>query len=160
MVEENKILKNNIIEYFKECNIEIPSEVKEAIDQVFEEFEFISNEDDDANIYMKEDILDFQDDLTITNAYNIVIDGISAGVYKATYTYYGDVDYVVNERTDLEYKKEVIETLTDFQYSNKTTIKDPSNWIVTVAESINWGDGDYTRIPKLYIYCPHKGDSE
>lgn len=157
MVEENKVLKENILNYFKECNVDIPSDVEEALNQVFDEFEFISNDDDDANIYMEEDILDFQEDLTITNAFNIVVDGISSGVYKATYTYIGEVDYVVNERTDLEYKKEVVETLVEFNYSNKTTIKDPTKWIITVAESIHWGDGDYTRIPKLYIYCPHKG---
>jgi hypothetical protein len=154
MTKENENLRTNIIEFFKSNDIHLETNILGALDQVFEEFEFIAPDGDDAVIYMKEDITDFQEDLTFVNAYNIKINGISSGIYHATYTYTGDVDYVVNEKTDLMYNDEVVENLLDFNYNNKTTIKNPNEWIIVVVETIQWMDGEYTRIPKLHIYCP------
>ena len=156
MTDENKKLKEGILNILKDNGIEPATNILGALDQVFDEFEFISSGGDDAFLYMKSDILEFQEDMTFTNAYNIVVDGISSGVYNATYTYTGDIDYVVNEQTDLMYKNEVIETLVEFKYQNKTKVKNPDEWVITVVETIHFGDGDYSRIPKLYIYCPYE----
>ena len=156
MTQENENLRTNIIEFFKSNDVTMETNILGALDQVFEEFEFISPDGDDAVIYMKDDILDFQEDTTFINAYNIKVDGISSGIYHATYTYTGEVDYIVNEKTDLMYKDEVIETLVDFQYSTKSQIKNPNDWVIVVVETMQWMDGQYTRIPKLHIYCPFK----
>ena len=157
MSEENQKLKENLFNYFAEENIEVNEEIKQCFDDVFDQFEFISHEDDDVNIYMEEDVIDFESDLTMRNAFNIVVDGISSGVYQSSYTYYGDIQYVTNETTDLMYKNEVIEKLIDFNYDAQTKIKNTKDWVITVIETITWQNGDYMRIPKLYIYCPYKG---
>lgn len=160
MSEENVTLKENLFNYFNEEHIEVNDEIKQCLDDVFEQFEFISHEDDDVNIYMLDDVVDFESDLTMHNAFNIVVDGISSGVYQSSYTFYGDIEYVTNETTDLMYKNEVVEKLLDFNYNSQTKIKNEKDWVITVVETIRWQNGDYTRIPKLYIYCPYKGSDE
>lgn len=156
ILEENINLKNNLNKFFEDGNIEIADDVKEALEEVFSEFEFISLENDDVSIYFKDDLEEFESDLTLTNVLAIPVDGISSGVWNSTYTYYGDVNYVVNEKTDLVYQNKTVETLTDFGYENKTEVVDPNKWVITVLEKIDWHDGDYARVPKLYIYCPLK----
>lgn len=157
MDERSKQLKESVLNYFKELNITLEPRILESFDQAFDDFDFISQENDDVNIYMKEDINEFQDDLTMTNAYDIVIDGISSGIYNATYTYIDNIEYITNEKTDLRYKDEVIEELVNFQYTRKTKVIDPNEWVISVKETITWTNGDYIRMPKLYIYCPYEG---
>lgn len=157
MTTENKELYNQVLEYFKSNNITIPQNILTCIDQAFDEFEFI-DEDNSVNLYFKEDAETFENDLTITNANNININGMSSGVYTATYTYTDNVDYIVNEKTDLMFDNEVIETTVDIMSTERSVMESESDWVIVVAETISYGDGDFTRIPRLYIYSPVSGE--
>lgn len=157
MTNDNKELYNQVLEYFKSNNIVIPQNILDFIDQAFDEFEFI-DEDNSVNLYFKEDAETFENDLTITNANNININGMSSGVYTATYTYTDNVDYIVNEKTDLMFDNEVIETTVDIMSNERSVMESESDWVIVVAETISYGDGDFTRIPRLYIYSPVSGE--
>ena len=157
MTNDNKELYNQVLEYFKSNNIVIPQNILDCIDQAFDEFEFI-DEDNSVNLYFKEDAETFENDLTITNANNININGMSSGVYTATYTYTDNVDYIVNEKTDLMFDNEVIETTVDIMSNERSVMESESDWVIVVAETISYGDGDFTRIPRLYIYSPVSGE--
>ena len=93
ILEENINLKNNLNKFFEDANVEIDDDIEEALEEVFSEFEFISLENDDVSIYFKDDLEEFESDLTLTNVLAIPVDGISSGVWNSTYTYYGDVNY-------------------------------------------------------------------
>lgn len=157
MTNENKELYNQVLDYFKNNNITIPQNILTCIEQAFDEFEFV-DEDNSVNLYFKEDAETFENDLTITNANNININGMSSGVYTATYTYTDNVDYIVNEKTDLMFDNEVIETTVDLMSTERSVMESESDWVIVVTETISYGDGDFTRIPRLYIYSPFSGE--
>lgn len=151
----NEKLKTWLDNYFADNKINVEESIKSAFEEVFSEFEFISLDNADIALYFKEDADEFEKDLTLNNFYAIQIDGISGGQWSSTYTYIDNIDnYVVNERTDLCFQNTVIETLTDFQYDATTKIHDRNEWCITVLEKITWTNGNYTRIPTLYIYVP------
>lgn len=157
MTNENEALYNQVLDYFKNNNITIPQDILTWIETAFNEFDFI-DEDNSVNLYFKEDAETFENDLTITNANNININGMSSGVYTATYTYTDNVDYIVNEKTDLMYNNEVIETTVDLMSTERSVMESESDWVIVVTETISYGDGDFTRIPRLYIYSPVSGE--
>ncbi len=157
MTNENEALYNQVLDYFKNNNITIPQDILTWIETAFNEFDFI-DEDNSVNLYFKEDAETFENDLTITNANNININGMSSGVYTATYTYTDNVDYIVNEKTDLMFDNEVIETTVDLMSTERSVMESESDWVIVVTETISYGDGDFTRIPRLYIYSPVSGE--
>ena len=55
----------------------------------------------------------------------------------------------------LVYDDTVVETLVDFVNKDaRTMIRDENEWCIVVTERITWENGEYTRIPRLYIYVP------
>ena len=67
--------------------------------EVFDEFELANGEEDSINVYYKEDKEVFESDLTINNNYQIKVNGLSSGVYTATYTFIDNLEYAMNEKT-------------------------------------------------------------
>jgi len=155
MSNENEVLKKQVINYFTSNNIEIPEDILAHINTVFEEFEF--NQEDSVNIYFQEDLELFESDLTINNTNNIHIDGPSNGIYTGSYTYTENIEYIINEKTDLYAGEEVIETLVEIVSEERSIITSPADWAVVVLETITYGEGEFTRIPRLYIYSPNEG---
>ena len=152
---ENEELKGQLLNLFKEDKIDLDPEVVDVFNEVFDEFELANGEEDSINIYYKEDKILFESDLTINNNYQIRINGLSSGIYTATYTFIDNLEYAMNEKTELIYDDSVVETLVDFTNKDaKTIIKDENEWCIVVTETICWENGEYTRIPKLYIYVP------
>ena len=57
-----------------------------------------------------------------------------------------------------DYDNTLVETLVDFTNKDaKTMIRDENEWCIVVTERITWENGEYTRIPRLYIYVPVAG---
>ena len=155
MSNENELLKKQVLDYFTSNKIEVPEEIQKHIDSVFNEFEF--DQEDSVNIYFQEDLELFESDLTVNNINNVHIDGVSNGVYTGTYTYTENIEYIINEKTELYSGNEAIETLVDIASDERSTIESPADWAVVVLETITYGDGEFTRIPRLYIYSPNEG---
>ena len=155
---ENEELKGQLLNLFKEDKIELDPEISDVIDEVFDEFDLANGEEDSVNIYFKEDKDVFERDLTINNNYQIKVNGLSSGVYTATYTFIDNLDYAMNEKTILVYDNTLVETLVDFTNKDaRTMIRDENEWCIVVTERICWENGEYTRIPRLYIYVPVTG---
>jgi len=159
MTNENINLKKQLLDYLSKNNIVIPDDILAHIDKVFEDFEFDDTDDEAVNIYFKEDSELFENDLTITNVNAINITGPSTGTYKGTYTYTENLDYIINEKTDLMFNGEIVETLVDIHSDERTLLDSEVDWAVVVVETINYGEGDYTRTPKLYVYIPVEGEA-
>ena len=156
MTEINEInleLKKSLLSYLEKSKVNVDSEIRGVIDQVFEEFDFTS-QDDAISIYFKDSIAEMQEDLTLNNTYDIKVNGVSSGSYTATYTYTDNIEYVINENTDLYYDDEVVENLLSISSNEKTKITNPNEWVITVTETIDFGNNEFTRIPRLYMYCP------
>ena len=152
---ENEELKGQLLNLFKEDKIDLDPEVVDVFNEVFDEFELANGEEDSINVYYKEDKEVFESDLTINNNYQIKVNGLSSGVYTATYTFIDNLEYAMNEKTDLVYDDTVIETLVDFVNKDaRTMIRDENEWCIVVTERITLENGEYTRIPRLYIYVP------
>lgn len=155
---ENEQLKQQTLDLFMTNNIEIDSDITDVFNEVFEDFELATGADDSVNIYFKEDLKSFENDMTINNCFQIKVNGISSGVYTATYTYVDNIEYLMNERTDLLYNATVVEKLVEFVDKDRTSIvKDPEEWCIVVTETITWENGEYSRVPKLFIYVPVSG---
>ena len=134
---ENEELKGQLLNLFKEDKIELDPEISDVIDEVFDEFDLANGEEDSVNIYFKEDKDVFERDLTINNNYQIKVNGLSSGVYTATYTFIDNLEYAMNEKTDLIYDNTIIETLVDFTNKDaRTIIKDENEWFVFMSHLI------------------------
>ena len=141
---ENEELKGQLLNLFKEDKIELDPEISDVIDEVFDEFDLANGEEDSVNIYFKEDKDVFERDLTINNNYQIKVNGLSSGVYTATYTFIDNLDYAMNEKTILVYDNTLVETLVDFTNKDAKTISN-------IHKMLNF----FTPVllmPLLYIY--------
>jgi len=155
MDEKTKEKFNRTLIFFSENKIDLPIDVKNALEDVFNENEGI----DDVDIYFKEDIEAMEDELIIINEVDAYLDKPSSGSIRNTFTYYGDIDYSVSEFTTLYEKDDrIIEEITKINNKDMPSKIDPSKFAIVLTENVTWGEGKMEKKLKLYIYCPESGE--
>lgn len=152
---------NAVCNYFETQDITIPTEVKNAIEDVFLENDNIMG----VECYHQEDIDQFQDDLTLVNNVKMFLNGHNEGTLNNIWTYYGNTSYSFSEKIVLcDDEGNKIEDISTTEAEEPTTIFTPNEWVVTLYEVVNWNsenEGEkLTRETKLYIYCPMSSKEE
>lgn len=144
--------------YFAEENIELPTEVKNAIEDVFLENDNIEG----VECYHKEDLEQFQQDLTLTNFVSMSIKGNNNGETNNVWTYYGNVTYSLSEAIILvDENDEVLEEISKLENPEQTILETPDDYAVVLLERVSWESENeiITREPVLFIYCPEPGEA-
>lgn len=147
---------NSTIEYFADNGIDLPTDVRNSIEDVFEENDSIS----EVLCYHKEDLADFEQDLTLRNEIHCFLNGSSNGFYSKTFTYYGDVTWSLSEVYDLDPgHDEPVETLLESTTDDLSVI-DPKQYQVVMVETVTWDteNNEYSKKDVLHIYCPESGE--
>lgn len=155
--KENQKGFYRVISWFKDQNIEIPIDVGNSIQDAFNENDNLNNE---ISLYLKEDAETFCDDMTLTKTVNTRLKKPSDGHSDDVYTYFGNINFVLNEYTNLyDEDGNIIEQITNIKNPNRTKI-DVNNWAVIVIDSLDWSNDISVRTSKLYIYCPVTPEKE
>ena len=139
--------------YFSEINITLPTEVRNAIEDVFLE----NDEIDGVECYHKEDLEQFQKDLTLLNDVRMTIDGTNSGLTNNVWTYYGNITYSLSENICLyDADGVLIEEISKLENEKETVVEKPNDYVITLLERVEWDSSESLihREPKLYIYCP------
>ena len=146
-----------ILEFFKSEKIELPIDVNNAIEDVFNENDTINNVD----IYFREDANVFESDLLLENRVDAHLNKPSSGSVNAVFTYYGDIEYSLSEFVTLyNDENEVEEQITSIDNRDSHSRLDPDRYAVVLLEKITWENGKIERTPNLFIYCPEGGEVE
>jgi hypothetical protein len=150
MEANNQEKLKKILDFFKENKVELPIDVNNALEDVFNE----NKEIDEVNIYFKEDADLFEDDLILTN--NVVADlkNPSSGSVNNVFTYYGEVDFSLSEFVRLVDGEEVVEEITSIDRLDNPSKLNRESYAVILVENVKWEKGEVTRKPNLSIYCP------
>ena len=150
---------NAVIGYFEEENIQLPTEVKNAIEDVF-----LENDDiEGVECYHPEDIEQFQEDLTLTNFVKMTIGGSNEGETNNIWTYYGNVTYSLSEAIILvDDQDEIIEEISKIENDEPTIVESRNHYAVVLRERVSWNAQSKapTRETVLYIYCPVSVETE
>lgn len=154
---------NQVFQYFESMSIEIPTAVKNSIEDVFEENDNI----DSVDCYHSESIEDFEKDITVKNDVVLSLGDEKTpcehhGYITNMYTYYGDVNRVLHESIKLRDQTDELETISDYSGGDFSTLNNPADWAIIVIETVTWDgkDNSFARVPKLVIYCPISGEDE
>lgn len=147
-----------IFEFFSEEDITLPIDVKNSIEDVFNE----NNNIEEVNIYFKEDVDLFESDITLTKSVNVHLEGNNDGQSVNVFSYYGgeNIEYSVSEFVKLYDKGQIIEDITDIDLNKSRTRVNPETYAVVLIENVSWSVGVLSRHPKLYIYCPVISNTE
>jgi hypothetical protein len=141
---------DKIVEFLKESNVELPIDVKNALEDVFNENENI----DDVDVYFKEDADVFQDDLILANDVKANVSAPSEGSINNVFTYYGDLEISLSEFVRLYDNKELIEEVTKIDQLDVPTKLNKERFAIVLVESVKWEKMKVARRPHLYVYCP------
>ena len=147
---------NKVLEYFASEGIELPTDVRNSIEDVFLENDNIEN----VTCYFRDELMDFQVDLTLKNSIKIYTDGRSIGCTYNTFTYHGQVDFSLSESVNLLKREnnedQLIEQITDIDNHDRSSmIYDKNEYNVVLVETLIWNTPEEpTRHSQLYIYCP------
>lgn len=140
-----------VTDYFIENGINLPTDVKNSIQDVFEENDNI----DRVECYHKYDIEELKKDLMLKNTIHININGSSAGTTMSTWSYYGAVEFSLSEEVLLTNDESVIEVISDFNNTSETYFYNENEYAVILVEITNWKTpGEIKKEDVLYIYCP------
>lgn len=140
-----------IFDWFNAESIKLPIAVKNAIEDVFDENDDV---DEEIYLYMPEDISSFEEDLTLTNRVNVYVNKPSDGQVVEVFTYYGDVDYVLNEIVTLRNEDgSEISNITNLVYHDQSSTINPDKWAVVLVRTYTWKDGEINSILRLHLYC-------
>jgi hypothetical protein len=142
-----------IIEFFKEEDIELPIDVNNAIEDVFNE----NDEVEKVDIYFRKDASVFEDDLRLSNTINAHVDKPSTGSVNAVFTYYGNIQYSLSEFIRVYNNDQEEEEVTVIDNLERPSVLDQDSYAVVLVENIEWENGNLNREPHLYIYCPEEG---
>jgi len=141
------------LEFFKAENIELPTDVKNALEDVFSENDNIN----DVDIYFKDDIDILEGDLILTNEVNAYLTKPSAGSVNNTFTYFGDVDYSLSELVNLyDDNDNLLVDITNINNQQAPSKINPDSYAIILVENVAWNEGTLEKKPKLFIYCPQK----
>lgn len=111
-----------------------------------------------VDCYHLEDLDQFQLDMEMSNNINMTVGGSHSGDINNVWTYYGNIEYKYHESINLLDKTgNVVEPVSNIDTGpDATFVVSQDDWVVTLVEKVNWGDGDKVeRKLGLYIYCPH-----
>lgn len=158
----NKQLKETVLQYFADREIQIPLTIKNCIEDVFSETDFLSETEDNLNIYFKEDLVEFETDTMITTIVNVQVHGgNSAGYHLTKYTYYGELlttPEAYTKQITLFNGEEDLVRIDDFMATETNKLVDPNDFCIVVIYDHSFEMGDYTVTPRLYIYLPLSGE--
>ena len=137
---------NKVLDYFSNSNIQLPTDVKNSIEDVFRENDNI----EDVQCYHKDELDDFQKDLELSRDITIYSSGDSKGYDIASFTYYGEKDQKGNEIVKSE--------LVNIDNSGiPSLVFDPKEYQVILLETTSWNSPDPFQIHRrLFIYCPEE----
>lgn len=138
-----------VLEYFKELNIELPMAVSHAIKDAIEE----KNISNDIELYHHEHVQDFAEDLVVKKKVIIYSDKVADISIDNTYTYYGYVDYSMDEYVALYHGNSLFDLTTNIESVGASEF-DAQDYVVVVRETITIKNGEYVPNHTLYIYCP------
>lgn len=96
--------------------------------------------------------------MTLTNDAVFDLSGKTAGLTNNVWTYYGNVEYSLNEHFEVKNESDS-EKISEIINDNSTILVDPEDYAVVLLEKVQWdnseGDKTLNRNLVLYIYCPH-----
>ena len=153
-MEKNEKLQA-IQNFFDNAQIIIPTEVKNSLDDVFEEND--ENDIQGIDIYTKFDIDELLKDTFIDNWVNINLTEGSRGRITNTFTYYGaDVNFAIKEIYMLTAGKDDLpmESLQEFNNGLLELQFDKESWLVLLLEHIEFGNGELNKKLELKVYVP------
>jgi hypothetical protein len=151
---------NKIVEFFSNRKIDIPTDTKNAIEDVFKENDNIN----DVDIYFKEDAELLESDLVLLKEIDSYLTEPSSGSVDDVYTYHGEIDYTVSEFYNLYDNRKDQKTLAeivniDNQGGSSKLNRD--QWAAVMVETTKWDEGKIEKKQKVFIYCPiDSGDGE
>jgi hypothetical protein len=141
-----------IHEFLSEQGVELPVDVKNALEDVFNENDSVENVD----VYFKEDADLFGEDITLVNEVKAYLDKPSSGKSNNVFTYYGEVEYSLSEFVRLYRGEEVLEEVTNVDQLDRSSSVNPAMFAIVLIEAVEWVDGKLIKRPHLYIYCPQE----
>jgi hypothetical protein len=145
-----------ILDFFKENQIELPIDVNNALEDVFNENEEVDNVD----MYFREDAEVFEEDIILANNVNADLKGPSSGSMNNVFTYYGEIDYSMSEFIRLVDGEELIEEITMIDQLEVPSRLNRDMYAIVLIENVQWEKGEVKREPHLYVYCPEKVEGE
>lgn len=155
-------LRKRTFEFLNKNNIKLPIEVENSLSDVFDENDFTSDEDDVINIYFKEDLEDFLTDTMCLKQLNIQVKGgNSSGEILEKYSYYGvlSTENAFSENIGLYDGETLVNQLSLIEPSALNKLENPADFCIVVIEESEFHMGEYTVIPRLYIYIPTSGEN-
>ncbi len=159
--EITKLLRQKTFEFLEKNNINMPDDVKTALNDVFDENDFTSDEDDVINIYFKEDLEDFLTETALLTQLNIQVKGgNSSGEVLDKYTYFGNLitENAYYENIGFYDGETLIKQHSLIEATDTNRLEDPNSFCIVVIEEQEFHMGEYTVIPRLYIYIPKSGE--
>ena len=148
---------NTVLSYFEELNITLPSDVKNAIEDVFQENDNIEN----VECYHLEDKEQFEKDLSPTNIVMLNLDGSNSGEIHNYFTYYGGVEHDLLEQIHLYDNDELHTEISSINGTGVSYLEDPKDFTVILVETTTWDTSKERTAEtetKLMIYCPAPGE--
>ena len=150
---------NKVLDYFSNSNIQLPTDVKNSIEDVFRENDNI----EDVQCYHKDELDDFQKDLKLSRDITIYVNGSSKGYDIAPFTYYGQIDFSLSEHLvliekDQKGNESVKSELVNIDNSDiPSLVFDPKEYQIILLETTSWNSPDPFQIhDRLFIYCPEE----
>lgn len=159
MEQKNQEAFQMLHNLFTSNNIKIPEIVNEKIVAAFEENDFDGELDDPINIYFRANENDFIEDVKTSTTIDIELGKLSSGTIFSHYNYYGNTKVSYSEQILLENNGQIIEEISNIPEKAKTSFN-VNDWAVLVIEEVSFLDGELSRIPRLYIYCPEQESGE
>lgn len=150
-------LKRKLLNYLMESKIDVPSNVRAAIDQVFEENTFTSDEDGIINVYDSGEADDFEQETMMLTQLNVQVrGGNSSGDVLSKYTYYGSLDTsgACSENIGLYDGEDLVEQVRLVEPKGTNRLANRNDWCVILIEEKVFEMGDYEVTPRLYVYVP------
>jgi hypothetical protein len=139
-----------LLNFFKEQNVELPTDVRNAVEDVFNENDNV----DDVDVYFKEDVSLFEEDIVLINEVTVYLNAPSKGSTNNVFTYYGEVDFSLSEFTKLYDGENLLEEITKVDQLDTASRVNPDMFAVVLVESVKWESGKIARKPHLHVYCP------
>ena len=147
---------NMVVSYFEDLNIDLPVEVKNAIEDVFRENDNVEN----VECYHLEDKEQFETDLSPTNIVMMNMDGSNSGEVHNYFTYYGGVEHDLLEQIHLYDGDELHTEISNIEGTGKSFLENDSEYTIILIEVTKWNtsEKELTVENTLMIYCPEPGE--
>lgn len=146
-----------VLKFFDDNNIDVPIDVANALQDVFDENDLIQN----VEIYAKEDIDEMEEDIALVNEIDVFLSKPSSGSFQKAFTYFGYVDHSVSEFVRLYgLENNVLENITNIDNRSANSKIDPSDYVILLIETVNWGNMEMETESVLYVYCPETFEEE